>query len=91
MHLQVALVSALFVDGGQTVVFQGLRVATDLRGRGIAGALQRHLTDYIRCHYTQVSAVRLSRENLQSPQTLAKNRLIAKEVGPIKIKCYILM
>ncbi|KAF1388504.1 hypothetical protein PFLUV_G00090950 [Perca fluviatilis] len=75
----VALESALLVDGGQTVVFQGLRVAPDLRGRGIAGALQKHVTDYIRCHYPQVSAVRLSRGAKPSPQTLDKYRLVAKE------------
>ncbi|KAM9353287.1 histidine N-acetyltransferase-like [Symphorus nematophorus] len=75
----VALESALLVDGGQTVVFQGLRVAPDLRGRGLAGALQSHVTDYIRSHYPQVSAVRLGRGDRPSPQTLAKCRLIAKE------------
>ncbi|XP_056235634.1 histidine N-acetyltransferase-like [Seriola aureovittata] len=75
----VALESALLVDGGQTVVFQGLRVAPDLRSRGIAGALQRHVTAYIRCHYPEVSALRLSRGNEPSPETLAKYRLVAKE------------
>ncbi|XP_071325497.1 histidine N-acetyltransferase-like isoform X2 [Trachinotus anak] len=75
----VALESALLVDGGQTVVFQGLRVAADLRGRGIAGALQRHVISYIRRHYPEVSALRLSRGDQPSPQTLAKYRLIAKE------------
>ncbi|XP_040899610.1 histidine N-acetyltransferase-like [Toxotes jaculatrix] len=76
----VALESALLVDGGQTVVFQGLRVVPDLRGRGIAGALQRHVTAYIRRHYPEVSAVRRSRGDQPSPQVLAKYRLIAKEV-----------
>ncbi|GAA6234688.1 histidine N-acetyltransferase-like isoform X4 [Lates japonicus] len=75
----VALESTLLVDGGQIVVFQGRRVAPDLRGSGIAGALQRHVTDYIRRHNPEVSAVRLSRGDQPSPQTLAKYRLIAKE------------
>ncbi|XP_038566282.1 histidine N-acetyltransferase-like [Micropterus salmoides] len=75
----VALESALLVDGGQTAVFQGLRVAPDLRGRGLAGTLQRHVTGYIRHHYPEVSTVRLSRGDKPSPQTLAKYRLIAKE------------
>ncbi|XP_041648504.1 N-acetyltransferase 16, like isoform X2 [Cheilinus undulatus] len=75
----VALESALLVDGGQTVVFQGLRVASDLRGCGIASALQRHITGYIHHHYPQVSAVRLSRGDRPSPQSLVKYRLIAKE------------
>ncbi|XP_044063925.1 histidine N-acetyltransferase-like [Siniperca chuatsi] len=72
----VALESALLVDAGQTVVLQGLRVAPDLRGRGIAGAIQRHVTDYVRHHYPEVSAVRLSRA---AQPSLAKYRLIAKE------------
>ncbi|XP_034553244.1 histidine N-acetyltransferase-like [Notolabrus celidotus] len=75
----VGLESALLVDGGQTAVFQGLRVASDLRGRGIAGGLQRHITDYIRHHYPEVSAVRTARVDLPSPQSLTKYRLIAKE------------
>ncbi|CAI5661469.1 unnamed protein product [Oreochromis niloticus] len=75
----VALESALLVDGGQTVVLQGRRVVSDLRGSGIAGALQRHVTNYVRRHYPEVSAVRLSRGDNPSAQTLAKYRLIAKE------------
>ncbi|XP_070823243.1 histidine N-acetyltransferase-like [Chaetodon trifascialis] len=75
----VALESALQVDGGQTVVLQGFRVVPDLRGSGIGGALQRHVTNYIRCHFPQVSVVRLSRGDRPSPQSLAKYRLVAKE------------
>ncbi|CAJ1061344.1 N-acetyltransferase 16%2C like isoform X1 [Xyrichtys novacula] len=76
----VAMESALLVDGGQTVVLQGLRVASDLRGRGIAGVLQRHITDYIRHHHPEVSAIRLGRGDRPSPQTFVKYRLVAKEV-----------
>ncbi|XP_070768817.1 histidine N-acetyltransferase-like [Enoplosus armatus] len=75
----VALESALLVDGGQTAVFQGRRVVPDLRGSGIAGTLQGHVKSYIQRHYPEVSAVRLSRGDQPSPQTLAKYRLIAKE------------
>ncbi|KAM3873534.1 histidine N-acetyltransferase-like [Diretmus argenteus] len=75
----VALESVLLVDGGQTIVLQGLRVATDLRSRGIAGALKRHVTDYVHRHYPQVSACRLSRGDQPSPTQLAKYRLVAKE------------
>ncbi|XP_071325498.1 histidine N-acetyltransferase-like [Trachinotus anak] len=75
----VALESALLVDGGQTVVFQGFRVVPDLRGSGVAVALQKHVNSYIRHHYPEVSAVRISRGDQPPPQTLAKYRLIAKE------------
>ncbi|XP_026173146.1 histidine N-acetyltransferase-like [Mastacembelus armatus] len=75
----VALESALLVDGGHTVVFQGFRVAPDLRGSGIAGGLQEHVTNYIRRHYPEVSVVRQSRGDQPSAESLAKYRLIAKE------------
>uniref|UniRef100_A0A3B4WHB4 N-acetyltransferase domain-containing protein n=1 Tax=Seriola lalandi dorsalis TaxID=1841481 RepID=A0A3B4WHB4_SERLL len=80
MKNRVALESVLFVDGGQTVVFQGFRVVPDLRGSGIAGALQRHVNAYIRHHHPDASTVRLSRGDQPSPQVLAKYRFIAKEV-----------
>nr|XP_020514048.1 histidine N-acetyltransferase-like isoform X2 [Labrus bergylta] len=75
----VAMESVLMVDGGETVVFQGLRVAPDLRSRGIAGAIQGHITDHLRHLYPQVSAFRMSRGDQLSPQLMAKYRLIAKE------------
>lgn len=77
----MALESALLVDGGKTVVFQGLRVTTDMRGHGIGGALQKHVTDYIHCQYPEVCTVRRSRGDQPSPQILSKYRLIAKEVS----------
>ncbi|KAG7232986.1 hypothetical protein INR49_007883 [Caranx melampygus] len=74
---------------GQTVVFQGLRVAPDLRGRGIAGALQRHVIAHVRHHYPEVSALRLSRAGGPSAQTPAKYRAAilslcceASDLGP---------
>ncbi|XP_026228099.1 histidine N-acetyltransferase-like [Anabas testudineus] len=75
----VALESALLVDGGETVVFQGLRVTSDLRGHSIGGALQKHVTDYIRHHHPEVRTVRRSRGDQPSAQTLTKYRLTAKE------------
>uniref|UniRef100_A0A1A7XLR6 Si:ch211-138a11.5 n=1 Tax=Iconisemion striatum TaxID=60296 RepID=A0A1A7XLR6_9TELE len=75
----VALESALLVDGGQTVVFQGRRVVPDLRGSGIAGVLHSHVTSYIRSHYPEVCAVRLSRGDQPSERILSKYRLVAKE------------
>uniref|UniRef100_A0A3Q1J6F8 N-acetyltransferase domain-containing protein n=1 Tax=Anabas testudineus TaxID=64144 RepID=A0A3Q1J6F8_ANATE len=74
---RVALESALLVDGGETVVIQGLRVVPDLRGQGVAGALHKHLTDYIRHHHPEVRTVRRSRGDQPSAQTLTKYRLTA--------------
>uniref|UniRef100_A0A672FY14 Histidine N-acetyltransferase C-terminal domain-containing protein n=1 Tax=Salarias fasciatus TaxID=181472 RepID=A0A672FY14_SALFA len=76
----VALESVLLVDGGQTAVVQGLRVVPDLRGRGIAGAIQRHVANHVRQHYPEVRAVRLTRGEAPTPETLTKYRVIAKEV-----------
>ncbi|KAM4600396.1 histidine N-acetyltransferase-like [Polymixia lowei] len=76
---QVALASALVVDDGKTIVVQGLRVAASERGQGIAGAIQRHVTEYVRCHYPQVTARRLARGDVPSPEQLTKYRIIAKE------------
>lgn len=73
--------SALLVDGGQTVVIQGLRVVPDLRGQGIADALQEHVNNYIRRHYPDVCTLRQCRGNKPSPETLSKHRLIAQEVS----------
>ncbi|AWP15856.1 putative N-acetyltransferase 16-like [Scophthalmus maximus] len=75
----VALESTLLVDGGRTVVLQGFRVVADLRGSGIAPALKRHVTGYVRHHYPEVSAFRLSRGDQPSPRQLAMYRVIAKE------------
>ncbi|KAG7232985.1 hypothetical protein INR49_007882 [Caranx melampygus] len=75
----VAMESTLFVDGGQTVVFQGFRLVPDLRGSGIAGALQKHVDAYIRHHHPEVSTARLTRGDQPSPQVLAKYRFVAKE------------
>uniref|UniRef100_A0A4W5MD71 Histidine N-acetyltransferase C-terminal domain-containing protein n=1 Tax=Hucho hucho TaxID=62062 RepID=A0A4W5MD71_9TELE len=36
--------SVLLVDGGETIVVQGLWVAPSVRGQGITGAIQRHVT-----------------------------------------------
>uniref|UniRef100_A0A8C6NPV2 Histidine N-acetyltransferase C-terminal domain-containing protein n=1 Tax=Nothobranchius furzeri TaxID=105023 RepID=A0A8C6NPV2_NOTFU len=77
----VALESALLVDGGQTVVFQGRRVVSDLRGSGIAGVLHSHVTSYIRSQYPEVCAVRMSRGDHPSERILSKYRLVAKEVS----------
>ncbi|XP_070407072.1 histidine N-acetyltransferase-like [Nothobranchius furzeri] len=77
----VALESALLVDGGQTVVFQGRRVVSDLRGSGIAGVLHSHVTSYVRSQYPEVCAVRMSRGDHPSERILSKYRLVAKEVS----------
>nr|XP_054596717.1 histidine N-acetyltransferase-like [Nothobranchius furzeri] len=82
----VALESALLVDGGQTVMFQGRRVVSDLRGSGIAGVLHSHVTSYVRSQYPEVCAVRMSRGDHPSERILSKYRLVAKETGVLVIR-----
>lgn len=40
----MALESVLLVDGGETIVVQGLWVAPSVSGQGNTGAIQRHVT-----------------------------------------------
>ncbi|KAF3692440.1 Histidine N-acetyltransferase [Channa argus] len=75
----VALESTLLVDGGHTVLIQGLRVTPELRGCGISRALQQYAMNYIRQHFPDVCTVRQSRGDHLSAQVLAKYRVIAKE------------
>ncbi|XP_056142921.1 histidine N-acetyltransferase-like [Lampris incognitus] len=76
----VALMSVLLVDGGETIMGQGLRVAASERGRGIATAIRRHVTEHVRHHYPQVTACRLAKaDDKCTPELLAKYRLLAKE------------
>ncbi|XP_026791858.2 histidine N-acetyltransferase isoform X2 [Pangasianodon hypophthalmus] len=68
----VALDSALLVDGGQTVVLEGLRVCPSERGRGVAGVIQRVTDCYIKQVYPSVTTKRLTRHDNPGPEKLSK-------------------
>ncbi|MBN3299993.1 HISAT acetyltransferase, partial [Amia calva] len=76
---KVALESALLVDGGETVVLQGLRVHPAQRGLGVAGAIQRHVSQYLRTHCPLVATRRLARGDDPGPEALSKYRLLSRE------------
>ncbi|KAM9500766.1 histidine N-acetyltransferase-like [Clarias gariepinus] len=68
----VALDSALVVDGGQTVVLEGLRVCISERGHGVAGVIQRVTDRYIKQVYPNVTTKRLTRRDNPGPEKLSK-------------------
>ncbi|KAK3546502.1 hypothetical protein QTP70_026357, partial [Hemibagrus guttatus] len=72
-----ALQSALVVDGGQTVVLEGLRVCPSERGQGVAGVIQRVTDSYIKQVYPSVTTKRLTRSGNQGPEKLPKFTLLA--------------
>ncbi|MCI4377432.1 hypothetical protein PGIGA_G00203520 [Pangasianodon gigas] len=68
----VALNSALVVDGGQTVVLEGLRVCPSERGHGVAGVIQRVADRYIKQVYPSVTTKQLTRRDNPGPEKLSK-------------------
>ncbi|KAF4089245.1 hypothetical protein AMELA_G00064310 [Ameiurus melas] len=68
----VALDSALVVDGGKTVVLEGLRVCPSERGCGVAGVIQRVTDCYIKKVYPSVTTKRLTRHDNPAPEKLSK-------------------
>ncbi|XP_053537305.1 N-acetyltransferase 16, like isoform X1 [Ictalurus punctatus] len=68
----VALDSALVVDGGQTVVLEGLRVCPSERGCGVAGVIQRVTDCYVKQVYPSVTTKRLTRADNPGPENLSK-------------------
>ncbi|XP_076829736.1 histidine N-acetyltransferase-like isoform X3 [Brachyhypopomus gauderio] len=74
----VALNSAVVVDGGQTVVIEGLRVCLSERGRGVAGVIQRVTDNYIKQVYSSVKTKRGVRPDNPSPEKLSKGTVLAE-------------
>ncbi|KAJ8254829.1 hypothetical protein GJAV_G00197800 [Gymnothorax javanicus] len=73
----MALESGLVLDGGHTVLVEGLRVCPSERGKGIAGVIQRFVDQYIRRIYPSVRVKRLTR--LSDPgKDLAKFTIVEK-------------
>uniref|UniRef100_A0A8C5PBD7 N-acetyltransferase domain-containing protein n=1 Tax=Leptobrachium leishanense TaxID=445787 RepID=A0A8C5PBD7_9ANUR len=72
----VAFDSFLVVDGGVTAVLQGLRVAPWLRGRGVAGIIQKFTLDTLRLDHPDVTKIRLTRTEDPPPTMLNKYRLL---------------
>lgn len=74
----VALESGLLVDGGETVIVEGLRVCPNERGCGLAGVIQRFVDGYIKMVYPNVKIKRLTRGDDPGPEKLSKFTLLAR-------------
>ncbi|XP_048884685.1 N-acetyltransferase 16, like isoform X9 [Brienomyrus brachyistius] len=74
----VALESRLIVEGGSTVVLEGLRVCPSERGRGLAGVIFRFADQYIRQLYPNVRMKRWAWGEDPGPEKLAKVSLLTK-------------
>uniref|UniRef100_A0A8C5QFG3 N-acetyltransferase 16 (putative) n=1 Tax=Leptobrachium leishanense TaxID=445787 RepID=A0A8C5QFG3_9ANUR len=75
----IALLSMFVVDGGQTALLEGLRVAPWERGRGVAGVLQRFCCQLVKHRYPTVKVMRLTRDDKLTAKELSKYRVIAKQ------------
>lgn len=84
----MALESGLVVDGGQTVVLEGLRVSVSERGQGVAGVLQRFADSYMKELYPNLKLKRMTRGDDPGPEQLSKFRLLARRVSaPVLCMC----
>uniref|UniRef100_A0A8C5MCG0 N-acetyltransferase domain-containing protein n=1 Tax=Leptobrachium leishanense TaxID=445787 RepID=A0A8C5MCG0_9ANUR len=84
----VAFDSFLVVDGGVTAVLQGLRVAPWLRGRGVAGIIQKFTLDTLRLDHPDVTKIRLTRTEDPPPTMLNKYRLLHSKVNSMHLFQY---
>ena len=68
------------IDDGETMLVEGLRVATPERGRGVAGELLRFCSQLTKAKYPEVKVSRLTRDDQLGPKDFQKYRLITKQV-----------
>ncbi|KAJ8254828.1 hypothetical protein GJAV_G00197790 [Gymnothorax javanicus] len=73
----MALESGLVVDGGRTVLVEGIRVCPSERGKGIAGVILRFVDQYIRQMYPSVRVKRSTRVSVPGKE-LTKFTLLEK-------------
>ncbi|XP_040202651.1 probable N-acetyltransferase 16 [Rana temporaria] len=75
----VGFESFLLVDGGETAVVQGLRVAPWIRGQGVAGMIEKFILDKLRSDHPQVKRISLTRSENPPPSMLKKYRVIGSK------------
>lgn len=78
---QIALESVCVIDDGETMLVEGLRVAPQERGKGVARVLLRFCSQLIKSKYPEVKVTRLTRDDQLGPKDFQKYRLITKQVG----------
>uniref|UniRef100_A0AAY4D355 Histidine N-acetyltransferase C-terminal domain-containing protein n=1 Tax=Denticeps clupeoides TaxID=299321 RepID=A0AAY4D355_9TELE len=74
----VALESRVVVDGGNTVVLQGLRVCPSEAGHGLAGVVYRFCDSYMKKLYPSIRMRHLITYDYVAPEKLTKFNLLAK-------------
>lgn len=77
---QIALESVVVIDDGETMLVEGLRVAPQERGKGVAGVLLRFCSEMIKAKYPDVKVCRLTRDDKLRPKDFEKYRIITKQV-----------
>lgn len=78
---QIALESVCVIDNGETMLVEGLRVAPQERGKGVAGVLLRFCCELVKSKYPEVKVTRLTRDDQLGPKDFQKYRLITKQVS----------
>lgn len=78
--LQIALESVCVIDNGETMLVEGLRVAPQERGKGVAGVLLRFCSELVKSKYPDVKVTRLTRDDQLRPKDFQKYRIITKQV-----------
>lgn len=82
---QIALESVCVIDNGETMLVEGLRVAPQERGKGVAGVLLRFCSELVKSKYPDVKVTRLTRDDQLGPKDFQKYRIITKQVPKTKL------
>lgn len=85
---QIALESVCVIDDGETMLVEGLRVAPQERGKGVAGVLLRFCSQLVKSKYPDVKVSRLTRDDQLGPKDFQKYRVITKQVRTIYNKIF---
>ncbi|XP_067117926.1 histidine N-acetyltransferase [Osmerus mordax] len=75
----IALESVCVIDDGETMLVEGLRVAPQERGKGVAGVLLRFCSQLVKSKFPEVKVSRLTRDDQLGPKDFQKYRLITKQ------------
>ncbi|XP_061524868.1 histidine N-acetyltransferase isoform X2 [Phycodurus eques] len=75
----IALESVCVIDEGETMLVEGLRVAPQERGKGVAGVLLRFCCELVKSKYPEVKVTRLTRDDQLGPKDFQKYRVVTKQ------------
>ncbi|XP_057709721.1 histidine N-acetyltransferase [Corythoichthys intestinalis] len=75
----IALESVCVIDEGETMLVEGLRVAPQERGKGVAGVLLRFCSELVKSKHPEVKVSRLTRDDPLGSKDFQKYRVITKQ------------